>query len=144
MAVNEEKTKKCAHCGQVKPVTEFYKDSHTRDGLQSWCKQCSNARGKKSVERAEKELLAAAQEHLERTSEEAPARQPLTPQQIFLATIDWEKRTFATAARIFAQICAVANPTESTSKLCIDYASQFVSDYREQLTKGTDNGESEV
>ena len=40
----EQKTKRCAHCGQEKPVTEFYKDSHTRDGLQSWCKECSNSR----------------------------------------------------------------------------------------------------
>ena len=37
-------TKHCAHCGQDKPVTEFYRDKHTRDGLQSWCKECSNSR----------------------------------------------------------------------------------------------------
>ena len=40
----EQKTKHCAHCGQEKPVTEFYRDSHTKDGLQSWCKECSNSR----------------------------------------------------------------------------------------------------
>lgn len=132
------KTKKCAHCGQEKPVSEFYKDKHTKDGLQSWCKQCSNSRGKKAIERKEKELLEAAQEHLERNSAEEAARHPLTPQQVYIATIDWEKRTFDTAARIFANICAVANPHESTPKLCIDYASQFVSAYREQLTFGND------
>ena len=37
-------TKHCAHCGQDKPVTEFYRDNHTKDGLQSWCKECSNSR----------------------------------------------------------------------------------------------------
>lgn len=40
----EQETKRCAHCGQDKPMTEFYRDKHTRDGLQSWCKECSNSR----------------------------------------------------------------------------------------------------
>ena len=40
----EQITKHCAHCRQDKPVTEFYRDKHTRDGLQSWCKECSNSR----------------------------------------------------------------------------------------------------
>lgn len=42
----EQKTKHCAHCGKDKSVTEFYKDSHTKDGLQSWCKECSNSRSR--------------------------------------------------------------------------------------------------
>lgn len=138
--MEQTETKKCVHCGQEKPVTEFYKDSHTRDGLQSWCKQCSNSRNKKTVEKKEKELLEAAQEHLERMQQqETEARKPLTAQQMSLGVIDWEQRTFDTAALIFAQMCAVVNPTEQTSKLCIEYASQFVSDYREQLMEGNNN-----
>lgn len=36
----EIKTKKCKKCGRELPVTEFYKKSDTRDGLQTWCKEC--------------------------------------------------------------------------------------------------------
>lgn len=135
------KTKKCAHCGQEKPVTEFYKDSHTKDGLQSWCKQCSNARGKKQIKEAQERFNDAIEQHLEQQpqSEHSESRKPLSPQQVYLATIDWEQRTFDVAARIFAGICTVANPSKETAKLCIDYASDFVSAYRENLTFGTEH-----
>jgi hypothetical protein len=141
--MEQTKTKTCAHCGQEKPVTEFYKDKHTKDGLQSWCKQCSNSRGKKAIERKEKELLEAANEHLQRMQQESTEVKPLTAQEMFIATIDWEKRIFDTASRIFAQICAVTNPNESTYKMCREYASQFVSEYRENLMFGNDE-ESKV
>ena len=141
--MEQTKTKTCAHCGQEKPVTEFYKDKHTKDGLQSWCKQCSNSRGKKAIERKEKELLEAANEHMQRMQQESTEVKPLTAQEMFIATIDWEQRIFDTASRIFAEICAVANPNENTYKLCREYASQFVSDYRENLMFGTDE-ESKV
>ena len=141
--MEQTETKKCVHCGQEKPVTEFYKDKHTKDGLQSWCKQCSNSRGKKAIERKEKELLEAANEHLQRMQQESTEVKPLTAQEMFIATIDWEKRIFDTASRIFAQICAVTNPNESTYKMCREYASQFVSEYRENLMFGNDE-ESEV
>ena len=32
--------KECSKCGQNKPLTEFYQDSHSGDGRQSWCKAC--------------------------------------------------------------------------------------------------------
>lgn len=35
-------TKKCSHCGETKPITEFNKNSKTKDGLKSWCRQCSS------------------------------------------------------------------------------------------------------
>ncbi len=34
-------TKKCTKCGEVKPITEFYK-RHDRDGTRSHCKKCEN------------------------------------------------------------------------------------------------------
>ena len=35
-------TKICAHCGRELPVEKYYKNSGTKDGLQSWCKDCQN------------------------------------------------------------------------------------------------------
>jgi len=34
-----EPTKRCSHCGQRKPLGDFYPDN-TRDRHQSWCKKC--------------------------------------------------------------------------------------------------------
>jgi len=39
--------KKCNKCGQVKPVSEFYKHKGHKDGLSSYCKKCINKRCKK-------------------------------------------------------------------------------------------------
>lgn len=34
--------KECKHCHRTLPVTEFYKNSGTPDGLQYHCKQCQS------------------------------------------------------------------------------------------------------
>lgn len=34
------KTKRCSHCHQVKPVSEFNKNRSTKDGLHHQCKEC--------------------------------------------------------------------------------------------------------
>jgi len=33
-------TKKCSKCGEVKAVSEFYKDKYSKDGVRSSCKEC--------------------------------------------------------------------------------------------------------
>lgn len=33
-------TKRCSKCGEEKPVDQFWKDRHTKDGLRSSCKKC--------------------------------------------------------------------------------------------------------
>jgi len=37
-------TKRCTKCGEDKPISEFYKRSASKDGLQNHCKPCSNER----------------------------------------------------------------------------------------------------
>lgn len=37
------KTKICTRCELEKPLSEFYKQSHRKDGHSSGCKQCDNA-----------------------------------------------------------------------------------------------------
>lgn len=32
--------KLCKHCGETKPLTDFYPHKRTRDGAQYWCKEC--------------------------------------------------------------------------------------------------------
>lgn len=43
MEPTETKTKRCTRCGAVKPVSEFYRNRYTREGLASWCKTCQRA-----------------------------------------------------------------------------------------------------
>ena len=42
MALAKDGMKKCSNCGEVKHVSEFPKDSSTKDGLHNWCKICKN------------------------------------------------------------------------------------------------------
>jgi len=41
--------KKCSQCGQVKPLTEFSKDSGKKNGRRSECKQCGSMRQKERL-----------------------------------------------------------------------------------------------
>lgn len=46
-----EKLKKCSKCGRELPVSEFWKNASTEDGLQTYCKECGNvyARNRKET-----------------------------------------------------------------------------------------------
>lgn len=57
--MEEIKTKVCSKCGRELPLSEFYKKSDSKDGLQSYCKEC----GKKS-----------AKEHIQKSRERKKAR----------------------------------------------------------------------
>ena len=39
-------TKRCFRCKNEKPVSQFYKDTSKRDGLQSYCKDCESEKQK--------------------------------------------------------------------------------------------------
>ena len=37
-----ENLKKCSKCGRELPVSEFWRNASTEDGLQTYCKECGN------------------------------------------------------------------------------------------------------
>lgn len=39
-------TKRCAHCGKEKPLSEFHKSARGALGVQSYCKECARASAK--------------------------------------------------------------------------------------------------
>jgi len=67
----QAKTKVCTKCGQELPISEFYARAGSKDGLQTICKACHNAKIKESIERRKAKLA----EKLEQT--EAPAQTPV-------------------------------------------------------------------
>lgn len=40
--------KKCIDCGKIKPIEEFVKDKNKKDGVRNRCKECENARRRKT------------------------------------------------------------------------------------------------
>ena len=45
--VNTETHKKCSICQELKPRSEFYKDSNRKDGIDGYCKPCKLNKNKK-------------------------------------------------------------------------------------------------
>jgi hypothetical protein len=46
-----EERKRCPDCGDVKPLSEFPRNKHTRSGFHAYCKPCHNARTRDTVRR---------------------------------------------------------------------------------------------
>lgn len=69
--MEEIKTKLCRKCGRELPLSEFHKKYSSKDGLQSFCKECSNK---------------AASEHAKRSTEKKKAK------KIEDARIEFEKK----------------------------------------------------
>lgn len=65
--------KKCAKCGQIKPLNEFYKDKRNKDGILSYCKACQKESSlkwrKANPEKARESQLKWREAHLEKIKE---------------------------------------------------------------------------
>lgn len=48
------KEKECKSCHKIKPISEFGKDKHRKDGLYHVCKECKNKRHQRLIQRWEK------------------------------------------------------------------------------------------
>ncbi len=49
----EKTVKLCADCGMMKPLNDYFMDSHTVDGKARWCKSCSDIRYQAAQKRRE-------------------------------------------------------------------------------------------
>lgn len=58
-------TKMCRICGVEKPITEFYKHNHTKDGYRNECKECHSKKEKSIIkEKAQKKDTGFQQESI--------------------------------------------------------------------------------
>ena len=53
--ISSAQVKKCKICGQIKPVTEFYKCANTKDGYYSECMVCKSEKSKQQYLRKKQE-----------------------------------------------------------------------------------------
>lgn len=63
--------KRCCHCHEIKPISDFNKHSKNKDGYQSWCKSCFSEFKKEYSEKIKEkhkkrqdELFSIKTEHL--------------------------------------------------------------------------------
>jgi 5-methylcytosine-specific restriction endonuclease McrA len=50
--------KRCSRCGETKPHSEFHKQKRSRDGLQSYCRECTKAYAKAHYEANAEQIKA--------------------------------------------------------------------------------------
>ena len=88
--MEEIKTKVCKKCGRELPLSEFYKKSNSRDGLQSNCKECSNKMSseyaKKSRERKKARMVEEERIEFEKKYKIYTCKElaPFTPRELML------------------------------------------------------------
>lgn len=74
----EEPAKVCSKCGEVKPITDFYKDKKASDGHQSWCKRCVSIDNAQRARKAKAEKRTAKAEQ----TQMVVVRETLTDKQM--------------------------------------------------------------
>lgn len=67
-------TKTCARCGKTKPLSEFYKQSASKDGHGSWCKMCMDERRKINLAASKKGRVARDAAYYQANKERIRAR----------------------------------------------------------------------
>ncbi len=74
--------KRCASCGETKPLGDFYREAKARDGRHSYCKECSRARARESKpdpERRAATLRRWREDNPERIAEHARKHRRAAP-----------------------------------------------------------------
>lgn len=95
-------TKTCTHCGKLKPVSEFYKNKRTHDGLTTQCKEC---------------ILTYQTDYLKRKKKEKAQKEPERKVKIKTLIKDKLKRKqYKVCARCLKKLPVEKFTTNSTSK----------------------------
>ena len=83
---NRDKRKKCTTCNEIKPITEFYKDTTRKDGLYTKCKKCHGDLVKKwqtnNKERFREINKMWKQTHKKQHAEQSKKRARANPEKI--------------------------------------------------------------
>ncbi len=69
------KTKKCRKCGEIKPITDFYKKETGKYGVEGRCKLCRNTRGKEHHEKNKDKINKRHRKRYQLTKDNVTAHQ---------------------------------------------------------------------
>ena len=100
-------TKRCSKCGEVKPLTEFRKDSKRGDGHGSWCRVCKNA-----SDRARYRRMKGIEDRL-------PVATPPVPKYPELRDEHWLRTQIEREFRSIAEIATMVGCSYETARLAI-------------------------
>lgn len=80
------KTKRCNKCGEVKPITEFYKNRTRKDGLYSNCKECASKYQKEYRKKYPEMRRRYERENRKRISEKAREKRLKNPHKYWVSS----------------------------------------------------------
>jgi 5-methylcytosine-specific restriction endonuclease McrA len=66
--------KQCVKCSKIKPLTEFYKDSRTTDGLYCSCKKCHDKRSRNWAKNNIQQFKEYQEKYIKKWKKENPER----------------------------------------------------------------------
>ena len=99
--------KRCSKCGEVKPLTEFRKDSKRGDGHGSWCRACKNA-----SDRARYRRMKGIEDRL-------PVATPPVPKYPLLRDRAWLEQQYSREFRSIAEIAKMVGCSYWTARRAI-------------------------
>ena len=80
--------KRCSRCKSVQAVEEFYRNSHSSDGLHTWCKKCVKENNNKNYDKDKwREYFLNNREHYENYANEYYEQNMLILVGIFIMMI---------------------------------------------------------
>ncbi len=68
--INLKTNKKCSYCGEIKPLSEFYKNKRQNDGYHFYCKDCAKDKRKKEYKKNKKEIRKRQKEYTSKIKQE--------------------------------------------------------------------------
>jgi len=92
----QEPTKKCAKCKDIKSTSEFYAQKHTKAGFQPICKSCEKLRRKVYVRENPEKISALNRKYYAENKEKASIRNKIyreaNPEKIKLKNKRWHEK----------------------------------------------------
>ena len=84
-------TKRCSKCGRILPLSDFYRDKQTKDGLSCWCKACIKAK-KAQYYQENKEAIAQKNAQYYQENKEAIAQKAAEYRDPIINPLGWARK----------------------------------------------------
>lgn len=118
----DDASKRCRKCGEVKPLTEFYRSKRHPDGHRARCKDCCNEQRRASYPAIRERVMAEHRDYRKRNPEKVrESQRRWRSENVEYLTEIWRQRNADLKAQVLAhygQSCACCGTTD---RLSIDH-----------------------